>query len=177
MNPGMSREEHEAQLTALILGELTPEHAFALGRAIEQDAELAKVYERLKLTIALVRETAASPVEQTAAQPAPLKLSDKRREELLQRFKTVKPKEFAKPPGRNQRLVEVAAAMVILAILAAISFPSLSRNKKGSVTTATDKTLADMAANTALERAKAEMIGRIATENRSASLLMRRTQL
>src|SRR4051812_10113787 len=102
-SPKKSREELEAQLTALILGELPAEQAFALGRAIEQDAELAKLYERLKQTIQLVRQTEASPTGQTATQPAPLKLSDERRRKLLAQFKTVQPKEFIEPRRRGMR--------------------------------------------------------------------------
>ena len=67
MNPDFPRnprDELEASLTALILGELPADQAFTLGRAIERDAELSKLYERLKRTIELVRQTAASPTEE-----------------------------------------------------------------------------------------------------------------
>src|SRR2546426_5171824 len=95
--PRTPREEMEARLTALILGELPAEQAFALGRTIEQDAELAKLYSRLKDTIGLVREAAASPANQGGAQSPPLKFSDQRRQKLLAHFKTVAPKAFAQP--------------------------------------------------------------------------------
>ncbi|MEY2429926.1 MAG: Ca-activated chloride channel [Verrucomicrobiota bacterium] len=186
MNPDLPnnpREELEAQLTSLILGELPAEQAFALGRAIEQDAGLAKLYERLKQTIQLVRETEASPTEQTAAQPTPLKLSDERRQKLLQQFKTVEPKEFVEPSRRGMRLLEVAAAVAILGILAAICLPSLhsfksisligGHSSKGSVTTTTDQTLASVAADTALERAKAEVLGRQSSQDFDLSVAPR----
>jgi Mg-chelatase subunit ChlD/uncharacterized protein involved in exopolysaccharide biosynthesis/anti-sigma factor RsiW len=131
MNPDLppnSQPELEASLTALILGELPAEQAFALGRTIEKDAELAQLYERLKQTIRLVRETADKP----AAGPAPLKLSEQRRAELLQRFKTVKPKEFVKSRRREMRWLEVAAVVAIIGILAAISLPNLSRSRFSS---------------------------------------------
>src|SRR2546425_9756153 len=85
MNPDVPttpREELEAKLTALLLGELPADEAFALGRAIEQDAELAKLYARLKATVGLVQEATVA----AAAQSAPsldLKLSSDRREKLL----------------------------------------------------------------------------------------------
>ena len=162
-SPKNPRAELEAQLTALILGELPAEQAFALGRALEQDAELAKLYERLKQTIQLVRETEARPTEQTAAQPAPLKLSDERRQKLLQQFKTVVPKEFEEQSRKGVRLLEIAAALAIIAVLAGLLLPSLARSKsKGSVRTASDQTVALLAADTALERAKVEMLGKIA---------------
>jgi anti-sigma factor RsiW len=78
MNPELPKDERaalESSLTALLLGELPHEQAAALHQKLAQDAELAKLYERLKQTINLVRETVASPAEQTASQPAPLKLS------------------------------------------------------------------------------------------------------
>ena len=100
MNPDSPidpRSALESSLTALLLGELPHEQAAALHQKLAQDAELAKLYERLKQTINLVRETVASPAAQTADQPTPLKLSDQRRQKLLQHFKTVAPKEFARP--------------------------------------------------------------------------------
>ena len=113
MNPDIPktpREELEARLTALLVGELPADEAFTLGRAIEQDAELAKLYTRLKETIGLVRETAATSVGQTAAQAQTLKLSETRREKLLERFKTLEPKEFIEAHERtNPWLVPLAA--------------------------------------------------------------------
>ena len=97
MNPEMPQkpqDELEARLTALLLGELPHEQAAALHQKLAQDAELAKLYERLKQTVNLVRETLATPAAQTAGQPTPLKLSADRREKLLQHFKTVAPIEF-----------------------------------------------------------------------------------
>jgi len=46
-------------------------------------------------------ESAAEPTAQTAPQPAPLKLSAERREQLLARFKTVAPQEFERPADRK----------------------------------------------------------------------------
>ena len=66
MNPDSPidpRSALESSLTALLLGELPHEEAAALHQKLAQDAELAKLYERLKHTINLVRETVASPAE------------------------------------------------------------------------------------------------------------------
>ena len=93
MNPEMPQQpqdESDVQLTALLLGELPHQQAAALHQKLAQDAELAKLYERLKQTINLVRETLATPAAQTADHPTPLKLSDQRREKLLQHFKTIR---------------------------------------------------------------------------------------
>src|SRR4051794_36699558 len=121
--PKDPRHELEAKLTALLLGELPADEAFALGRSIEQDPELKKAFERLEHTINLVKETEA-PVP--GQDPAPLKLGDKRREALLQQFKTVKPKEFEKRRRRMVRILELAAVIAIIGLLAAMLLPALS---------------------------------------------------
>src|SRR5580658_7764619 len=93
MNPEpMKREDLEAKVTALLLGELPENEAALLRELIARDAGLARLHGQLKLTLELLRETTA------AAEPAPaapLKLSEARREKLLAQFKTVTPKEFA----------------------------------------------------------------------------------
>jgi len=130
--PHNSREELEAGLTALLLGELPPAQADELRRAIEQDASLAALYQRLKLTIDLVRETAVQPAQQTAAQPPPLKLSEGRRQELLAHFKTLTPKEFARPRRQQWRLpvLAAAAAMLVGLLALAVFLPALSASKR-----------------------------------------------
>src|SRR6266850_2241034 len=77
-SPRNLREELEARLTTLLLGELPDDEAAMLRAAIERDAGLAGVYERLKHTIDLVRETAVSPMEEKGAQLTPLRLSEER---------------------------------------------------------------------------------------------------
>ena len=101
--PNPLREELEARLTALLLGELNPDDAELLRKFIAQDPALSAQFERLKLTVELVRETAKDPIEQPAE--APLRLSDRRRQLLLAHFKTIRPREFApqKRSGRGVR--------------------------------------------------------------------------
>src|ERR1017187_10711039 len=130
MNPDSPIDPTESSLTALLLGELTHEQAAALHQKLAHDPELAKLYERLKHTINLVRETITSPAAQTAGQPTPLRLSDQRRQKLLQHFKTVAPKEFAPPRWRPVRwLVPVGIAAALVVILGALLLPALSRSK------------------------------------------------
>ena len=64
--PNPLREELEARLTALLLGELNPDDAELLRKFIAQDPALSAQFERLKLTVELVRETAKDPIEQPA---------------------------------------------------------------------------------------------------------------
>jgi anti-sigma factor RsiW len=137
MNPELPQkpqDELESSLTALLLGELPHEQAAALHQKLAQDAELAKLYERLKHTINLVRETLATPAAQTADQPTPLRLSDQRRQKLLQHFKTVVPKEFVPPRRRAMPwLVPVGIAAALVALMAVALLPTLSRPKSRSI--------------------------------------------
>jgi anti-sigma factor RsiW/uncharacterized protein YegL len=131
--PHKPQEELESSLTALLLGELPHERAAALHQKLAQDAELAKLYERLKHTINLVRETLASPAAQTADQPTLLKLSDQRRQKLLQQFKTVTAKEFIPPRRRAMPwLVPVGIAAALVVILGGLFLPALTRTKSRS---------------------------------------------
>lgn len=114
--PKTPREELEASLTALLLGELPAEKAAALRDLMAKDAELAKLYGRLEQAIGLVRETTASPEEKAVAQPT-LKMSGKKREQLLAHFKTVAPKEFERRKGREIRVREMAIAAGIIAFV------------------------------------------------------------
>ena len=68
MNPESPtpREQLEARLTALLLGELSPDESAALQEIISKDAQLAALHARLKQTIELVRETAADPAWKSA---------------------------------------------------------------------------------------------------------------
>jgi len=134
MNPDnpTSREGIEAKLTALLLGELSADEAFALGRTIEQDPELAKVYARLKETVGFVRDTVSSEV-QASAQSTGLKLSNERREKLLAQFKTVKPREFTQPKTESKYWVlRIAAAGVVIFLIISISIPNFVKTRTTS---------------------------------------------
>ena len=128
--PQNPREELKVRLTALLLGELPDHEAGAVRQAIAADPELAALYGRLKETIELVRETAASPAGETASQPEPLKLSEERRETLLAKFKTVTPKEFVAPRRREipwyvpMSIAALLVAMIGLAVLMPGAFRS-----------------------------------------------------
>jgi type II secretory pathway component GspD/PulD (secretin)/Mg-chelatase subunit ChlD len=125
--PPNNRAELEARVTAMLLGELSAEDATALRQTISQDAALAKLHERLRLTLDLVRETAATSAGGISEQTAPLKLSPARREALLAHFKIVSPKQLARPRARRVSLiVQLAATAAILLIVAGICLLKLS---------------------------------------------------
>jgi Mg-chelatase subunit ChlD/type II secretory pathway pseudopilin PulG len=134
MNPESPtpREQLEARLTALLLGELPPDEAAALREIISKDAQLAALHDRLKQTIELVRETAVDPAELAAEPPAPRRLGEERRQKLLAQFKTVTPKEFARPRPQQSPwiiLFEAAAVIAVIGCLAGLLLPSLARSK------------------------------------------------
>lgn len=137
MNPEFPidpRKALEASLTALLVGELPDDQARFLRQAIATDPELAKTFERLKRTTELVHETLASPPRQPVSQAIGPRLSDQRREALLQRFKTVSPAQFAQPVRRRASwLVPAAAAAVFLIGVAGALLPALSKSKNKSM--------------------------------------------
>ena len=63
MNPNQpSREQIEARITALLLGELPADESELLRWTISQDAELQKLHGRLLLTVGLVREVVVAQI-------------------------------------------------------------------------------------------------------------------
>jgi anti-sigma factor RsiW len=108
----MKRDDLEAKVTALLLGELPDDEASLMRELIARDAGLAQLHDRLKPTLELLRETIATA---EVAPANPPKLSPERREKLLAQFKTVAPKEFAPSPDRkNAWLLAVAAVAVVM---------------------------------------------------------------
>lgn len=117
-------DDPEVQVTALLLGELTPEEAAKVQVAITQDPALAQLHDRLKRTIGMVREV------QKAKDPALPRLSENRRQKLLSRFKVIAPPEMRSPRHRNLRwLIPLSAAAALVVLLVAALLPSLAKAK------------------------------------------------
>jgi len=132
MNPEQpTRDEIESRLTALLLGELPEDEARLLRWAITQDAGLAKLHDQLKRATGLVREVSVKPASPDAA----LKLSAERRKKLLAHFKTPRPapKElFWLKRLKLPALVPALATVAIIAMLAAMFLPALSKSKSAA---------------------------------------------
>jgi Mg-chelatase subunit ChlD len=130
------REALEASLTALALGELPEDQKRFLRQALASDPELAKRFQTIEKTIALVRETETKPADNPLEHPVALRLSEARREQLLQSFKTVHPQRFKEPARRRVSwLVPIAAAAALLAIVSGLLLPSLAGSKSRSIRT------------------------------------------
>ncbi|HVR36750.1 MAG TPA: von Willebrand factor type A domain-containing protein, partial [Methylomirabilota bacterium] len=128
-------DDPEAQLTALLLGELSEDDAATLRARIDNDPELAALHERLKRTIALVREASTDPSEKSREQPAPLRLSEERRQLLLRQWRAASPATLALPrkPSISWSLPMAIAAMLVALFSIAILLPSLSKSKSRSM--------------------------------------------
>ncbi len=124
----MDREELEAKVTALLLGELPEGEAALMRELIARDPSLARLRDQLSFTLELVRQTAAEP---NPAPSEPLKLSAERRENLLASFKTVKPQEFEPRKSEFPWLASVTMGLVGLLAVAAI-LPHFARARSTS---------------------------------------------
>src|SRR5258708_14620478 len=98
--PQNEREKLEAKLTTLLLGELPPHEEAALHDAMDEDTELAVLYERLKLTIGLVRESSAKPNAECGVRSAALKLSPERRGKRSGRGEAIVSRRVVRPLHR-----------------------------------------------------------------------------
>ena len=125
MNPEMPQKPHDelgASLTALLLGELPHDQAAALHQRLVQDPELAALYERLKHTVSLVRETFTTPTAQAAAPLLPLRMEERRRQELLRQFKTGAPRELTQPRRRTTSwIIPAVCALGCVMIISALT--------------------------------------------------------
>ena len=131
----------ETRLTALLLGELSPEETAAVYAELAARPDQIQLLARLARTLPLVREAVRgaeakpAPDPATAAPaPAPLRLSPERRQALLAAFKTVSPPAFA--PARREAssrrthwLALAAMVTLLLALAAGMMLPALSKAK------------------------------------------------
>jgi Mg-chelatase subunit ChlD len=140
----LPREEIEARITTMLMGEMTEEEARELMEFVSTDAELLQLHNDLKATISLVAE-ASSATEQPI-------LSEARREELLQGFKTVRSPELRE--RRNWAQWAAMAAMLGLLLGGAVFVfqPSLAKHKR--LAYGTEERVATLGGESAWNRAK-----------------------
>jgi len=133
-SPKTPREEMEAWLTALLLGELSAGEAAAVRELMAHDPELAQLHARLQQAIVLVREAMPEMASPPAAADR-LQLSDERRQRLLTSFKIPPLKKQDQKPRHSltSSLLVVAAVMVIGLLLAAIAIPNFTRARTAAM--------------------------------------------
>jgi hypothetical protein len=111
----LPREEIEARITTMLLGEMPADEAAELMEFVSRDSELLKLHDELKRTISLVTEAAAGDEA--------MKLSEGRREQLLESFKMVKPPELAeKTHGKIEWRNWAAMAAMVGLLLGGAAF-------------------------------------------------------
>src|SRR5687767_4979552 len=85
--PLTPREEAEIRLTALLMGELSPDEAAALRAQIAHDPELNALFTRLQRAFSVLKEaTSLSAGSPESAEPA--RLSTEKRERLLRQLQS-----------------------------------------------------------------------------------------
>jgi Mg-chelatase subunit ChlD/anti-sigma factor RsiW len=145
-----SREQIEARITALLLGELPADEAELLRFTISQDAALKQLHDELASTIVLVREAAKTPADAPAEKAEALKLSQERREKLLAHFQTPPPPDplFWLKRIEVPSLVPVLACVALVALVAAMLLPALSgaKSKSARLTLVNGRRVAEMEA-------------------------------
>ncbi|MDB6171852.1 MAG: von Willebrand factor [Chthoniobacteraceae bacterium] len=103
------REELEVRLTAMLMGELSPEETAALEAEIASDPALAALHAKLRRTTELLREAVTIPDE------TPLRLSNERRERLLAHFKKPTPAAvILRPRWKSAVPLALAASIAVL---------------------------------------------------------------
>ena len=114
--PPSPREELEIRLTAMLMGELSPEETAALQTQMAADPELAALHARLGQAMELLREASALPEHPTP--PEPVQLSAKKREHLLAHFKAPSPSTVIVKPRRHWKpYVPLGLAASLIALL------------------------------------------------------------
>src|SRR5687768_14857889 len=107
----LPREEVEARITMMLVGELSADEARELMEFVAGDTELMRVHDELKATIGMVREATAVGAKE--------KISEDKREALLASFKvvSVETREQAKRHTPWMELAVIAACLALLATL------------------------------------------------------------
>lgn len=148
-HPADPRQALEPSLTALLLGELPADQARFVRQAVETNPQLAKTFQRLERTTALIRQVEAPRVATPPPSSEAPKLGEARRQELLRQFKTLHPAQLGAPRPRNLSWVVPVAAVVVLTLsLAGFLLRQLSNSKSRA---SAERTLAQVKAPISVE--------------------------
>ncbi|MBL9135173.1 MAG: von Willebrand factor type A domain-containing protein [Verrucomicrobiales bacterium] len=104
----LSRTDLEAKVTAMVLGELAPAEAAALQAWLAKDPELLEWQRRLERTLIRVREAVSNPGEPTGVALEARRLSEGRRDQLLQQLRRGRATHASEPSsGETTRVIPV----------------------------------------------------------------------
>jgi len=135
LNP---ENDPEVRITALLLGELTPEEETELRAVMAQNPELTRLHDRLKVVMGLVKDAVPTTEPLTQSLPEPMTLAEERRAELLAVFKGAAPKPKAKKiikvsfwQRQKADLLKLAAMLVGLLAVTWVMLPKREDEFKG----------------------------------------------
>ncbi len=94
-----SREEAEAKITALVLGELTAAEEATVREALTADPDLQVLHDRIRRTLDLVREAVRTSTEPSVNPTPGARLDPARRERVLRQLRQSAP--AAQPPASD----------------------------------------------------------------------------
>ncbi len=117
--------DNEVRVTALLLGELSPDESAEVLAQLQAKPELALLYERLRQTLGLLVEATAMPEKADPVTQPAHRFSDRRRDVLLSLFKSVPSIELERMAGRGSvPWLRIAALLAFLGIVAALTLPN-----------------------------------------------------
>ena len=135
-----SREQLEARVVAMLLGEASPFEEEQLREQLKADAALGKFCAEIEQTLPLLNEALDVGQAPKANSPKP-RLAGKRRNKLKQLFRSdtgLATRKVVRLDFRK-RLAIAAAACVVLFVAAALLLPRLAKSKDGLVVAANSK--------------------------------------
>ena len=136
-DPNDSREQTEARIVALLLGEASPFEQAALSDLLRQDATLAAFHDEMKHVLSLVQAASAKNETTHTPTPAPPKLKPEKMRALNALFNQDAPvtrHEVVIPFWRKPWFIPASiAAGLVLLFAVGLSLPALSKAKSKSL--------------------------------------------
>ena len=138
-----SRDQIEARLVAMLLGEASAYDEEQLREQLKTDADLARFYSEIQRTMPLLREAIASGQGKKASR---VQLSSKRRKELKQTF--VGDERLAKRkvmrPEFRRLIIAAAAVIALLLVISALLLPAIQAPRSLALVERLDSADAEM---------------------------------
>ena len=140
-----TREQLEAHVVAMLLGETSSFEEAQLRERLRQDEQLTKFSEEIQKTLSFVSESFDSG-QAKKTKPSAIRLNRARRRVLKKKFSEssrLAKREIARPDFRRT-LWAIAAVLALLFVVFGVIFPSLSSGRVGIDQLASAKTTAEV---------------------------------